>query len=112
MIDVSDGISSDLKHLCHESGVGARVDADLLPLDVNMSAFTEDNSDALALALHGGEDYELLFTVHPRKISKVPAELNGVPVTQIGEITKKSTGLKIRTGGKWTRLLAAGYQHF
>jgi thiamine-monophosphate kinase len=74
-IDLSDGLSTDLGHLCQESGVAAEVYADALPVR---------NGATLAQALHGGEDYELLFTASPR--SRVPRSIAGVPVTCIGRI--------------------------
>lgn len=110
MIDLSDGISSDIHHLCLESGVGARIDASALPLHPNLSLVAQ-NQD-VSLALDGGEDYELLFTVRPRQVSRLPAQLKGVPVTRIGEITDKSMGVKIKVRGKWKTIKAAGYRHF
>src|SRR5437763_2289975 len=66
MIDLSDGLSSDLAHLCRESGVGARIDAALLPVESLLKSTLENEGDALSLALDGGEDFELLFTVRAR----------------------------------------------
>ena len=77
MIDLSDGLSTDLSHICEESRVGALVHADSLPT-------ISDSPESLAYALHGGEDYELLFTA-PRN-RRVPKKIAGVPVTEIGEI--------------------------
>ena len=76
MIDTSDGLSSDLRHICDESKVGAVIYAESLP--------RRPAQQGLQLSLHGGEDYELLFTAGPKK--RVPAEIDGVPVTRIGEI--------------------------
>jgi thiamine-monophosphate kinase len=80
-IDVSDGLSTDLDHLCRESGVAAEVDAEALPLA---------RGATLHQALHGGEDYELLFTAKPGM--KIPSGIAGVPITRIGRIVKKSSG--------------------
>ncbi len=74
-IDLSDGLSTDLAHLCQESRVAAEVDAALLPIHPDAS---------LAQALNGGEDYELLFTAPPSV--RIPKAIAGVPVTQIGRI--------------------------
>jgi thiamine-monophosphate kinase len=83
MIDTSDGLSTDLAHICEESGVGAEVEAELIPrASVGKLAREVD----LELALHGGEDYELLFTAPPKR--KVPAQIAGVPITEIGHITR------------------------
>jgi len=83
MIDTSDGLSTDLAHICEESGVGAELDAALIPRARDGSAPREVDLD---LVLHGGEDYELLFTVPPRK--PVPRQIAGVAVTEIGRITR------------------------
>ena len=83
MIDISDGLSTDLAHICEESGVGAELQAELIPrASVGKPAREVD----LQLALHGGEDYELLFTVPPDR--RVPTRIAGVPITQIGHITR------------------------
>jgi thiamine-monophosphate kinase len=80
-IDVSDGLSSDLRHLCQESGVAAEVEAEALPVA---------QGAILHQALHGGEDYELLFTAKPG--TKIPSGIAGVPITQIGRIVKRLRG--------------------
>src|SRR5262249_37702852 len=91
MIDLSDGLSSDLNHLCTESKVGAQVEAANLPIDPLVADICGRRAlDPLVLALHGGEDFELLFTSSPERAAKLPARVDGVPVTRIGEIT--STG--------------------
>lgn len=100
MIDLSDGLSTDLSHICQESAVGARIEAERIPC--------ADNVRDLAVALHGGEDYELLFT-SPQ--DRIPARILGVAVTCIGEIVR-GRGLKISHRGKSKELLARGWQHF
>jgi len=79
MMDLSDGLSTDLPRLCAASGVGARIQSSLLP------AVPRWNHQTLELALHGGDDYELLFTV--RANQTLPAKIDGVPLTRVGEIT-------------------------
>ena len=75
MIDTSDGLSTDLAHICEESGVGAELDAALIPrAKVGKPAHEVE----LDLALHGGEDYELLFTARPGR--RIPAQIGGVAV--------------------------------
>ncbi len=106
MIDISDGLSTDLAHICEESGVGAEVQAELIPrARVGKPAREVD----LQLALHGGEDYELLFTVPPNR--RVPSRIAGVPVTQIGHITR---GRKIflNSGRAGYELKPGGWEHF
>jgi thiamine-monophosphate kinase len=84
MMDLSDGLSTDLPRLCAASGVGARIDADSLPVGslTNMR-------DARQLALHGGDDYELLFSVAKKNVRRVPKEFRGLRLTQVGEITRE-----------------------
>jgi thiamine-monophosphate kinase len=102
MIDLSDGLSVDLRHICRESGVGAAV---------MESAVPRASGATLQDALHGGEDYELLFTVGRNK--KVPAEITGVAVSAIGEITRsKKRDVRILSQGKWKTMLAKGWEHF
>jgi thiamine-monophosphate kinase len=84
MIDTSDGLSTDLAHLCEESGVGAELDAAPIP---RARVGKPSREVALDLALHGGEDYELLFTAPPGR--HVPKRLAGVALTQIGQITRR-----------------------
>ncbi len=103
-IDMSDGLSTDLAHICEESGVAAQVDAALLPLH---SAASHDE------ALHGGEDYELLFTASPR--AHVPQAIEGVPVTRIGRIVRRRRGapaVTLLTDAGAKPLAPAGWQHF
>ena len=102
MIDISDGLSVDLLHICKESGVGAVVYSESLP--------RLPGRKGLQFALHGGEDYELLFTAPPRK--QVPRKIVGVPVALIGEIV---TGNSIRVGDAYGRLKPLdpkGWEHF
>src|SRR5262249_36993363 len=82
MIDISDGLSIDLAHICEESGVGAEIFVDAIPrARIGKQASEVD----LRYALHGGDDYELLFTARARK--NVPSRLAGIPITRIGSIT-------------------------
>lgn len=99
MIDISDGLSTDLRHLCEESGVGARIYAESLP--------AAGGPTNLRLALHGGEDYELLFAAR----HKLPARIGGVRVTRIGEVTRGNKVVLVR-GGKPRDLEAGGWEHF
>jgi thiamine-monophosphate kinase len=103
-IDISDGLSSDLAHLCEESGVAAELDAGSIP--VAPGATLED-------ALHGGEDYELLFTAPADAL--LPRTIAGIPITRIGRITRRRSSrpqiAMIAAKGK-TALEPAGWEHF
>ena len=120
MIDLSDGLSSDLAHLCRESGAGALVEAAGLPVNSHVGrapasrhAFARAlKADAHALALHGGEDYELLFTVRPSDLVRLPKKLGGVPVTRIGEITDARRGVRLLRDGREEILTPSGFEHF
>jgi thiamine-monophosphate kinase len=103
-IDLSDGLSTDLAHLCEESGVAAEVNAAALPIH---SAATE------AQAVHGGEDYELLFTAGPSV--RVPRRIAGVPVTCIGHVGRKSRAksqVTLITARGSRPLAPQGWEHF
>jgi len=107
MIDTSDGLSTDLEHICEESGVGAEINTGAIPLAlIGKPARRVD----LSFALHGGEDYELLFTVPRGK--QVPARIGGVAVTKIGEITRRRGVFLRDKDGLKRRLPARGWEHF
>ena len=107
MIDISDGLSSDLSHICESSGVGAMIEAHGLPIDPEMSRFFPDEKERMDLALNGGEEFELLFTVDTNGTDRL-AEL---PVTQIGVITKTGK-VEISLDEKKKVLERKGFQHF
>jgi thiamine-monophosphate kinase len=103
-IDLSDGLSTDLAHLCEESGVGAIVDSCRLPVADGAS---------LAQALHGGEDYELLFAAPPA--TRIPRAIAGVPITRIGEVIRLKTArasAMIANGSILKPLEPRGWEHF
>jgi thiamine-monophosphate kinase len=112
MIDISDGLSADLSHLCRESEVGALIEAERVPVDPLISQLRDEQLDPLALALHGGEDFELLFTVAPRDLRRLPREVCGVPATYIGDVTNRRQGLTLLDGGRRRRLRPQGFSHF
>ncbi|MEO6394204.1 MAG: thiamine-phosphate kinase [Pyrinomonadaceae bacterium] len=112
MIDISDGLSSDLAHICRASGAGALVEAEAIPVDQHLRSIEMNSSKTLGLALNGGEDFELLFTVSADKAKKLTTEVEGVPVARIGEITDRSGQILINENGRWTALEAAGFDHF
>ncbi len=107
MIDTSDGLSTDLAHICKESGVGAEINADVIPRARVGKPAAEVGLD---LALHGGEDYELLFTVPAGK--RIPGEIAGVPLTRIGEIKRKPKILLSTGKSSPHELTSRGWEHF
>ena len=108
MIDLSDGLSSDLNHVCKESRVGAKIHAEKIPIDENLKFYSDSPEKNLELALHGGEDFELLFTVDPENISnKVLKDLH-----LIGEITEDTENIDLIANGDSKILTPNGYSHF
>lgn len=116
MIDLSDGLSGDLVHICAESRVGALLDRAALPLSPSLQCFSAlTGIPAESLALQGGEDYELLFTLSPRHEAAVQSlgrQLR-VPVTRIGHMMPARFGMKLRDRhGSLKDLAVTGYRHF
>jgi len=103
-IDISDGLSTDLDHICVESRVSAEVDAASLPVYPGAT---------LEQALHGGEDYELLFTAPPG--ASIPRRIAGVPITRIGRIVKRRAGqprIALLSATGRCPLARLGWEHF
>ncbi|MDX5421765.1 MAG: thiamine-phosphate kinase [Hymenobacteraceae bacterium] len=111
MIDVSDGLASELFHICKQSGVGATVYKDNLPADEQMlETALEFNIDPITCIMNGGEDYELLFTVPLSDYDKVKNDPN---ISIIGKITEASEGINLANKhGQAFPLQAQGWQHF
>jgi thiamine-monophosphate kinase len=111
MIDISDGLSSDLAHICDESGVGAKIFAENLPYSQSLRSIAEVlGKSPLHYALSGGEDYELLFTAPKR--NRIKLQSIGIPLTEIGEIRKSRKLFLVDGRGKEKKLLPGGYDHF
>jgi thiamine-monophosphate kinase len=107
MIDTSDGLSTDLVHICEESGVGAELQGEAIPrASVGKPAREVD----LQLALHGGEDYELLFTA-PRS-KRISSHIAGVPITLIGHVTRLKKIFLMNESGFGAELRPQGWEHF
>jgi thiamine-monophosphate kinase len=107
MIDLSDGLSTDLGHVCDESGVGAEIHAPAIPC---ASIGKPAREVELQFALDGGDDYELLFTARPGK--RVPTRIAGVAITPIGHITKDKHVLLVNQEGVGSELRPQGWEHF
>src|SRR5689334_6477025 len=113
MIDLSDGLSSDLNRLCTASNVGALIDSGLLPVDDRVTERCGRRAlDPLQLALHGGEDFELLFTVKPEDVARLPKRVDGVEIKRIGEVMDVSHGVKVSEGSRIWELKPGGWVHF
>jgi thiamine-monophosphate kinase len=110
MIDISDGLSTDLFNICTASKVGAKIYQEKIPLSDELLSEPIRTGDKYKFALHGGEDFQLLFTVpssRKKEIDELPEK-----VTCIGYITKKDEGVKIiNLRGKEVPLLKKGYEH-
>lgn len=112
MMDLSDGLSTDLARLCAGSGVGAEIEERRLPLAQEHRNRSESFEDLLEAALHGGDDYELLFTVSGQLAKRIPRMAGGVNITQIGTITRRRDILRVRSDGKKRTLPARGWDPF
>jgi thiamine-monophosphate kinase len=111
-IDISDGLSTDLAHLCRSSRVSAEIEQAALPM--HPLARKLDANAALQAALHGGEDYELLFTAPAS--APMPFSLAGVPITRIGSLMRPKSGRPLMTmiapDGSREELKPGGWEHF
>jgi thiamine-monophosphate kinase len=111
-MDISDGLSTDLAHLCRASGVNAEIEQTALP--IHPLARKLGTEAALHAALHGGEDYELLFSA-PASV-RMPSSLAGVTITRIGNLTGRRTGQPLIThiapNGSRSELESGGWEHF
>lgn len=106
MIDISDGLSADLGHICEASSVGAELEQEQIPVDPAIAGALD--IDGLGFALHGGEDFELLFTVPPDKAA-IALDLG---FHQVGKITDLKGVIEIKHRGRTSVLRAEGFRHF
>jgi thiamine-monophosphate kinase len=114
-MDLSDGLSLDLVEICSRSGVGAVVDASAVPVDPRAAGLERARGgDALALALHGGEDYQLLLAVGAEKVGELAelARVWGVTVTAVGEFVEGEPIVRLRDEAGERPLAPGGHDHF
>jgi thiamine-monophosphate kinase len=111
MIDISDGLGSEVHHICKQSGTGAEIEVERIPLHPDvLSAARQLRSDPYQWALSGGEDFELLFSIAPDKLALL--DQTGVEYHTVGKVTDASTGIVIiQPDGSRTEL-PGGYDHF
>jgi thiamine-monophosphate kinase len=112
MMDLSDGLSSDLRRLCEASRVGAVIKSENLPSFHVTKLERKNGVDPLQLALHGGDDYELLFTVPNNKAKRLTGSVGGVAITRIGEITRARDVLVADGDGRSRVLNPRGWDPF
>jgi len=111
MMDLSDGLSSDIFHICKQSNVGCELNEPAIPVnEITYNMALKFNLDPVTCALNGGEDYELLFTIEPEDETKLSEDEN---FSIVGQITKKENGCVLVTrSGNRHQLKAQGWKHF
>lgn len=116
MSDTSDGLANQVHHICRASGVGAVIDASAVPVAMATEAVARwAGRDPLDWALWGGEDYELMLTLHPGSVSqasKAVLALGATSLTVVGEVTEGESIVLVRPGGAREPLAFGGYDHF
>ena len=111
MIDVSDGLASEMHHICRESRVGCRMDAETIPVSSECVRWCAlKNQPLLPFALSSGEEYELLFTCSPGTLDSLKSM--DCPVTRIGRIVPEEEGISLRESGSERPLENSGWDHF
>jgi len=112
MIDLSDGLSSDLFHICEMSRVGAQIYGEKIPIESKILDMGLSEKEILSLALDGGEDFELLFTVKPKKILRLEKALKNDQFSCIGKISSNTEIIKLNQDKKSLILTSKGFRHF
>ena len=112
MIDLSDGLSGDLAHVCRASKVGAKIFADKIPFDKKLNPIAQSFDEKIDFALNGGEDFELLFTVNPKKYFRYQNEFKKRKFFQVGEITANAVIIELIESEKSRILEPKGFRHF
>jgi len=112
MTDLSDGLSTDLSRLCSASAVGALLEKVKIPQVRTPDIALKHGHDPMQLALHGGDDYELLFTVPPRKTKFLPKTFQGVRLSAIGKITRERELLVLEENGRESQFTPGGWDPF
>jgi thiamine-monophosphate kinase len=114
-MDLSDGLSSDLAEICRQSGLGAVIDADAVPVDARVTGLERARGgEGLSLALHGGEDYQLLLAVGSEELEELGelARVWGVEVGAVGRFVEGDPVVRLRDAAGVRPLAPGGYDHF
>ena len=110
MIDISDGLGSEIKHICKNSNVGAYIEYDKIPISENTyKTAALLNKNPYDFALYGGEDFELLFTIKRNNLNNLRSHFTDF--TEIGEIHSKSKGIYLKKDNKKLKI-KHGFDHF
>jgi thiamine-monophosphate kinase len=114
MMDISDGLAGDLSHLCSASGVGAVIREESLPIGTSASELAPSlHTTPAALALGGGEDYELLVALPPASLERAQDAVGDVGLTVIGQVLPPAQGISLeRRDGSTRALTESGWRHF
>ena len=112
MIDLSDGLSSDLAHVCRASRTGAKIFAEKIPLESKILDFKFEPEEKISFALDGGEDFELLFTVNPKKNFQLEKTLENRQISGIGKITANAEIIELISDKNARILEPKGFRHF
>jgi len=115
LADISDGLARDMTNICLASGVGCLIEEEKLPLAKGVAEVAKlSGKTATTVALSGGEDYELVFTVKPRQLKTLLAKAKAakLKLTVVGQVKKAEFGCKLLTKEKQLQPLAGGYNHF
>lgn len=114
-IDLSDGLSSDLRTMCEESGVAARLSLGLVPIDPSAASLSRaQGGDGITLALHGGEDYQMLVAVPRERYPDVAGlgQVWNIPITAVGEFVEGAPDVFVEQDGKLESLARGAHEHF
>ena len=114
MIDLSDGLAADLSHICRESEIGAKIFRDKIPDQFDLEELYSifNSSEMISFLLHSGEDFELLFTVDPKKKPQIEKHLKSHKFSHIGEVTANAGIIELVYKNRIEILDSKGFQHF
>ena len=115
MIDISDGLSSELRHLCQASHVGCKIEAQQIPIAEDTRRWTEmQGISPVLFVMESGEEYELLMALRPKQyeVLRSSGRKNTIPLFNIGRICDAKSGLRLLDHEKETKIEVRGWDHF